>query len=564
MSEHSSLSYDDILQRHRAGTFISSSHLPQLLVTHEKSAKEYQEMLTEIEHREKELEVLRAQAAHLRKFMNLITALSAPIRKLPSEALSLIMQRSIGSLRPFMLHHLPETPNFLKVCSYWRDVALSSPEIWSEVRLHIESTYAGRPIIFGPLQLHLQRSKACSLSVDVMIDSSEFPPKDAEAASQMFDIVVSHAARWKRLIVGHLGLTPSSTSTASFPLLESFECKSYDIPDSTFSTILTQSPGLRTLATPIFPVDLHMAPAFNTITTLRLLIGPQDPKHLTIFELLEKCPNVVSLSYDLSFLRGNTPWRSLIIPQISNSVDHLYITFSYPGVTARELLPRLLASFTFPNLKSLHIACSSLTWDFPWPQKEFSAFLKRSGCDITRLDLQKLSASKDHVISILESLPSVVDLTIHETYEKLLRLPPIITPTLLQRLNATAYHLSRPDNPNNVSKSTSELLSSVSAPPILPLCPKLTRISFIYPSNNQIIDPFDEDAFADMITSRTCPTAPAYLKGTATWRDMGEVQCLRFVYISEKLWGEPSRISSEIRERLEKTLRSVGGRFWTT
>ncbi|KAF5371165.1 hypothetical protein D9758_004124 [Tetrapyrgos nigripes] len=49
---------------------------------------------------------------------------------------------------------------------------------------------------------------------------------DAQAISQMFDIVMPHAARWKILIIqGYRSwhvLTPSLMSIASFPLLESF------------------------------------------------------------------------------------------------------------------------------------------------------------------------------------------------------------------------------------------------------------------------------------------------------------------------------------------------------
>ncbi|KAF5334735.1 hypothetical protein D9758_016901 [Tetrapyrgos nigripes] len=408
MPEHSSLpNFDDILQRHRAGTFIFFLKAPQLQVTHESCTKEHLDALAEIKHREIELFNLRIKAARLNKLSSLITALSAPIRKLPPEILS-----RVPCYEPS-----PKSPNFLSVCSHWRDLGLSFPEIWSEVSLVLSTSYYGRRFKSTALKSHLQRSKACSLSVNMSFEGVLTPatPSDAQAASRrMIELVVWHAARWKKLSVRGSGrwdplTVPLRPITTTFPFLETFAYTSSEERSSTISIILSRSLSLRTLATHIFPVDLHTVPTFDTIMTLRLLIR----KDLTVLKLLEKCPNVVSLTYDLSQLCHDVA-QTPIMPQISNSIDHLCIQFCaleesmFPGygrqpdtpspasVMKEEFFPRLLASFTFPNLKSLcmRTGAKGQLRDLPWPRKEFIAFLNRSDCEITRLVLLNWRISK--------------------------------------------------------------------------------------------------------------------------------------------------------------------------
>ncbi|KAF5354384.1 hypothetical protein D9758_010736 [Tetrapyrgos nigripes] len=298
--------YGDILQRHRAGRVVSSSEASQLQVTYEKSTKSYLDTLTEIEGREKELEDLRAKSARLRK---LITALSAPIRKLPSEVLSRILEYSMES-RLFTLQ-FPHRLFLLPRCH----------AVFTRNLVGVQAAYAKD--LWHESNSQLWRSAIAPPTVQIMYMTfaiESVSQIDAQAASQMIDVVVPHAARWKMLIIQGFRdwdpLTPSLTPITSFPLLES----------------------------PLHARYLRLSGGFAHGSNIQHYhdVTTPDSEGLNCLQAAGEMPNVVSLSYDFQ-LDDDVP-QTPIIPQISNSVDHLCLRLK-PGVLTFYLVSSLPSLF---------------------------------------------------------------------------------------------------------------------------------------------------------------------------------------------------------------------------
>ncbi|KAJ6602874.1 hypothetical protein DFH09DRAFT_1470974 [Mycena vulgaris] len=128
---------------------------------------------------------------------DLLDAYKYPVLTLPNEITSEIFLRFLPSPpeRPFPFGLL--TPTFLcQICRQWRDLALSTPALWSAIDLNLEE---GRryPQKLAILRAWLQRSKNCPLSV--ALRCSQYFHVAGTAA--FVEALVLHSARWADMVL---------------------------------------------------------------------------------------------------------------------------------------------------------------------------------------------------------------------------------------------------------------------------------------------------------------------------------------------------------------------------
>ncbi|KAJ7878196.1 hypothetical protein B0H13DRAFT_1722370 [Mycena leptocephala] len=114
-----------------------------------------------------------------------------PVLTMPNEILSEIFLNFLPyPARPLLVG--PLSPSFLcRICRRWRDIALSTPVLWSTMQLELDEPTL-YPQQLRILEAWLQRSGSCPLSISLEReeDYSEI------SASVFVDAVFRHSARW--------------------------------------------------------------------------------------------------------------------------------------------------------------------------------------------------------------------------------------------------------------------------------------------------------------------------------------------------------------------------------
>ncbi|KAF9255266.1 hypothetical protein L218DRAFT_884536, partial [Marasmius fiardii PR-910] len=118
---------------------ISSSErsiISQFLNDAEKELKEYQ---TEINRLNATILSLENKRDRLRSRITNYRSLLSPIHRLPPEILTNILAYGCGATEHLVYMVLPSVVSFSMVCGRWRELALSTPSLWSNIAIDLES-----------------------------------------------------------------------------------------------------------------------------------------------------------------------------------------------------------------------------------------------------------------------------------------------------------------------------------------------------------------------------------------------------------------------------------------
>ena len=261
------------------------------------------------------------------------------------------------------------------VCRHWRNVAFSTPFLWTT----IEVTPEARPP-YEPVSMWLQRSKG--LPIDICVDCERLevePPSNADLKF-LFSLLVPHIHRWRTMEISveeyrHMYVFLSAVSDPSIlaaPQLTTLELyhheetEEFDSVDTGMSGQLPLFGGSAPLLTRLVlwgvPIDWNqpwIASASN-LTDLELAFHPEDarPSWAQFDTILRGASTLEKLSLRMSGPSGEPPeW--LIEPTPESPAD-LNAPIQLPHVTdfilafhsqARAI--GLLHKFYLPALKNL-------------------------------------------------------------------------------------------------------------------------------------------------------------------------------------------------------------------
>lgn len=434
------------------------------------------------------LAALENQSASLASHMDVCRSLLTPIRKLPPEILRSIFRDSCPAGNEDSAIQMPAATLGM-VCSHWRDIVLSTTELWSDITLDLDADNMEDPRSTQRLiELFLQRAGGSPLDVAIRRTA---PGGNCEPALRA---LAQHSLKWRnvQLVVTADILSCPALSVLSDRLdaLETLDIQVLGSSNNATIDIFRLAPKLHTVA-----IDGLAASRFTlpTASIKNFSIGRDD---ITDFPtIITQFPHVISIRLANPVNPMQHPAVSLVPTTLNVRDFHLLIEEgreTIPHASAGIwLINAIFRAITFPSVTSLTL--QSLhgfdgQGEFPWAS--FTRSLSQSFPILTSINLERLPLSEANLIALLPLIPALEEIRITEHCSK-----QTITELFLKALNVSY--------PSGLST---------------PHLPKLTNISFTVEG-----DYFQEDAFASMIMSRWSPEGAHSTEG-------GTV-CLKSVYL---------------------------------
>ncbi|KAJ7765794.1 hypothetical protein B0H16DRAFT_1454336 [Mycena metata] len=351
---------------------------------------------------------LQEQQTNLKRYQECCRSVLSPVRKLPTEVLQLMFMACAGAE--------PDTiPVVGQVCSYWRDVVIGTPSLWSYISVG-RTRYTSAQRYLHLASLFLERSASHPLTVSLR------DPLNL----QLLDLVRRQANRWGTLRI--------SASIKDF--YDSLRLESHAMP---MLKNLEMVEEIMEAAVGSPPISIQQAPNLTHVS----INGPSQfwflpwaqltrlqytiPTAEDAITILRQCPQLVECS--LGKLRL-APQTQLLPVGRSHNLRFLRLavdTVSHVS-SAESIMQTFFTSLTLPSLTSLEIIGQ-------WSVDGFLEFLARSECKLENLTLGTGYMHGDKVLTLLESLPLLKTLVLDADVGTSRHLANrVITDNLLRRL----------------------------------------------------------------------------------------------------------------------------------
>lgn len=353
------------------------------------------------------MEGLESEHIRLKQFIDSHKALLSPIRRMAPELMQEIFIRCLPTSWNCVMD-AAEAPLLLtRVCSDWRQVTLSTPELWSSLHIAIPQR-PGRELINDSMScvLHkarrwLARSGTCLLSVSLYLAESyekDFPP--------IYEVLAPFMGRFQSMefrvpseFIPHIG-------SQNLPMLKELALGlTVRNPDSQFKvfSILKQTPCLRRVT---IGEQLDIGEAFL------LPLSQLQELHLECFcypyqilDLLAQCSHLRIFSLSTPFFTPSTdPENRLItLPQLR------ILTIQARCTIFQGLLPNLVV----PRLHRLKVGMlfswgGSINIFYPM----LSELIARSSCSLESFDCPHIIDFSDELVDCLVLMPGLIDLNL--------------------------------------------------------------------------------------------------------------------------------------------------------
>ncbi|KAJ7162981.1 hypothetical protein C8R46DRAFT_332364 [Mycena filopes] len=338
-----------------------------------------------------------------------LRAVIAPIRKVPVELLAEIFRYTCLSEPPIYRYRFtiglpqPRKENMLQpaevvshVCVHWRQVAVTTPQLWTDVlpirldRPPTEAYCTGLKEWLGrsaPLPIHFQLACASDVNPTAAVDTF---------------LTVAH--RWSSAQFA----LPSLSVLSNIPSdgLKQLRKLTLDSPDTSSAALAAFS-----LAPNLSKVTLY------TPHITRLQLPWYQLAHLTVagaalpqecLDTLVRCQNLVTASFSMLPWPGR-PNVSALTPVTLGQLESLALNSSSK---VGSITP-LFACLALPSLNRLSL---SLNYDVAWATPEFTQFQLRSP-NIETLSISCTNLDSDTLLTILRHAPAVSELNLDDCPE---------------------------------------------------------------------------------------------------------------------------------------------------
>ncbi|THU77795.1 hypothetical protein K435DRAFT_846052 [Dendrothele bispora CBS 962.96] len=397
----------DILRANFGAYTSDITHVSQCLIDAEREAQLCDD---EIQRLEADIVALRNQQQRIYRRIDRYRSLLAPIRKLPPEVLGRIfrlicIENSVAAEIDCPAVHLSH------VCAGWRDLALSTPSLWSRISIDLFQSE------HDPSQVRLMLNTCLALSNPLPIFLHLTITDEADIADFILQSVVRHCARWAEV---HLNIDAShfdklSPIKGNLPLLHSLEVQTLDdfeMPQDLDSPesldCFSPAPRLRAVA---------IGKTYPTTDISALPWGHISDLKLHFFTDLDCVNDVLRLAawarrvtLSRCTLMGDPP--SNISRRFTHSLESLSVILDEDNPDPSQFF----RAWIMPRLNCLHLSIREMD-HLPrevYTFEDFPRFMRRSECTVTTLSLVNLRLSDVEIIALLQCLTSLADLTLHE------------------------------------------------------------------------------------------------------------------------------------------------------
>ncbi|THH12776.1 hypothetical protein EW146_g7375 [Bondarzewia mesenterica] len=346
-------------------------------------------------------------------------------RRFPSEIVSEIFLECIDIGEATLPDRAPIL--LTRVSRWWRAIALSTPHLWSYLRLR--TRYADRGIkhlesYFAALQAWLSLSQSLPLSFDLRWGES---PENHALVCEMsiaksLHILCAHCLRWKNVVID-LPLLPYDPTTQlkecrSLPLLETF-CyihNEFSRGDPWDVSFLQRAPRLHQ-ATITYPsLDSWILP-WSQLTRLSLIVGNCVYLKFNVdlaLETLSHCTNLDDFRFECN---TRTPIiRDTSTTALMAELQSLQMSISlydnslgeYEG-EEMSLLLECLTHLVLPKLRKLRISVQQhrYVWDV-----SLTEFVAHFADTLECLEMHGCQLPYEVALDMLEHLPNLTTISV--------------------------------------------------------------------------------------------------------------------------------------------------------
>ncbi|KAG7099947.1 hypothetical protein E1B28_001740 [Marasmius oreades] len=432
----------------------------------------------EIQHLKSTLNYLISQREKLQTFVSSHKALISPIRRLPAEVMSEIFVHCLQTKDRNPTRSLAEAPLLLTlVCRRWREIALSTAQLWSSLHIYLPPTAQKYEIRLTEVinrraegvKAWLSRSGSLPLSISLVVgldrDSSG---RAVLVYKSVMDVFFSFSHKWGTLML--------RVPSCLLEVIEDYARPHWQDLTRLQTLIIDYDMASRQLLF-LDPAAPHPSPEDTNVPLAGLICNAPALRHLT---LLEPIQNVYKLDLDWTKLthfkaetgmngvqnhedilrvlsKGALSLQSVTVvagfhPSGLHAADNcaalediihlpslhtlsLNLHFEVPlhGLNHDDLtgagrvygsqVKAIFDHISTPKLKHLTVrfgnVMSLVAGSIP-PQVPFLQFLLWSGCHLESLELGFVM-TREALIECLENVPSLTSLTLDECLWTVLR-----------------------------------------------------------------------------------------------------------------------------------------------
>ncbi|KAJ7644345.1 hypothetical protein FB45DRAFT_824472 [Roridomyces roridus] len=336
---------------------------------------------------------LRADLDRARKFIRFHQALIAPWRRLPVEIMSEIFLFTLevtnvnDNQNDFWNDSRNGTLLLGGICKTWRQIALSTPALWSVLSVTLHD--AKHPLVWVPTWLERSRSFPVHLQV---FWGDKTPLEVLDPIVSTFAAHLHHTAGlWvDGLDIEDPGLVDASYPKATFPTAKSLYAPllntvAADLPPGSswdwIRAACRASPRLVRLTTSDYSND--WSPMISNLKKLHFI----DPITMAnALQVLENAPNLQDISFDIDGPATTTSSGQVLVME---SVTRLEIT-------STDSLGEFLSQIALPSMTELGVH-QIMQWSGP----QFHEFITRSACALSVLDFYDIQLPEEALIECL-------------------------------------------------------------------------------------------------------------------------------------------------------------------
>ena len=368
------------------------------------------------------LDKLLSEEAEAIRIRDACRALLSPIHGLPFELLSVIFLFCLPD-DLFIMPKKRQGPLLLtQVCSWWRTIALSTPELWSSLRVvyHIKSRGKDRlkeidRIVAPSMGLWLSRSSPLPLSISV---------EGVAMKQSILDVLFYHSTRCRHLELKSIHCWSGlQIPNGNFPILERLHVYSIVRQTRLVSSMFAVAPELH---------EVYWEDGSEDSPGLRLSLPWAQLKHLTLgagkamatsvgmlLDTLASCPLLEYINVTVRGIHGVPPRNHILLPNVSS--------LTLKALSLNDDYTPMFTYLTTPRLREL-----TCVFGLAWPSHVFLSFVNRSGCALDSVHLRQLG----HLTQIVEYLQI---LTSSVTCLSICDAAPIVTDEVLNMLTSTPF-----------------------------------------------------------------------------------------------------------------------------
>ena len=353
----------------------------------------------EIERAVDVINKLKCRRDEFRYYIAEHQAFLAPIRRLPAEILSLIFCRFCDPKENLSSRFPKHQFTLATVCRRWRAIVLSTPEIWSKLRVEFYNHNIKR--CTAMTRAWLSNSGTCRLSLELKERYHHSSPPRWK--HPMLKVIKPYCDRIESLDLDvHAETLFAFTSNeGTFPALQSIKIYisgSYGPDPPNAWRALETAPALRRVY--FHNIFRPRTVKLPWIQLTVLFFGDKVPIKLRkSLDILRRCPNLESCA----FLSINA--TSSLNPSIGNE-EILHSNLRLLQVRTRQSLSNFFDRLTLPALRDIHVAYDS-------GQAQFVSLLARSPCRIERFVIDT-QLTPHHFIQCFKSMPHLAELDIRQ------------------------------------------------------------------------------------------------------------------------------------------------------